>query len=96
MWLGVISIGLEWDRPWQLYAMYSLRCPTRNADPARSPDTSSRCVGYVIGALLALGVNLLLFVLLRALYVTITRPTRLWKGPVYLHQEQKRPLVKAD
>lgn len=45
-WLGVIPIGLDWDRPWQAYPL----------TPAIGAS-----LGYMIGALLAFGVNLLLF-----------------------------------
>jgi len=45
-WIGVIPIGLDWDRPWQAYPL--------------TPAVGAS-LGYMIGALLALGTNLLLF-----------------------------------
>ncbi|KAI0301455.1 GPI biosynthesis protein family Pig-F-domain-containing protein [Russula brevipes] len=45
-WIGVIPIGLDWDRPWQAYPL----------TPAAGAS-----LGYIIGALLALSTNLLLF-----------------------------------
>ncbi|KAH9997006.1 GPI biosynthesis protein family Pig-F-domain-containing protein [Russula vinacea] len=45
-WVGVIPIGLDWDRPWQAYPL----------TPAAGAS-----LGYIIGALLALSVNILLF-----------------------------------
>ncbi|KAI9513398.1 GPI biosynthesis protein family Pig-F-domain-containing protein [Russula earlei] len=45
-WIGVIPIGLDWDRPWQAYPL----------TPAAGAS-----LGYIIGALFALGANLLLF-----------------------------------
>ncbi|KAF8495530.1 GPI biosynthesis protein family Pig-F-domain-containing protein [Russula emetica] len=45
-WIGVIPIGLDWDRPWQAYPL----------TPAAGAS-----LGYIIGALLALGVNILFF-----------------------------------
>ncbi|KAI0293643.1 GPI biosynthesis protein family Pig-F-domain-containing protein [Multifurca ochricompacta] len=45
-WCGVIPIGLDWDRPWQAYPL----------TPAAGAS-----LGYITGALLALGANLLFF-----------------------------------
>ncbi|KAH9035404.1 GPI biosynthesis protein family Pig-F-domain-containing protein [Lactarius hengduanensis] len=45
-WFGVIPIGLDWDRPWQAYPL----------TPAAGAS-----LGYMIGALLAFGVNVILF-----------------------------------
>ncbi|KAH9963658.1 GPI biosynthesis protein family Pig-F-domain-containing protein [Russula compacta] len=45
-WIGVIPIGLDWDRPWQAYPL----------TPAAGAS-----LGYILGALLALGANVLLF-----------------------------------
>jgi len=45
-WIGVIPIGLDWDRPWQAYPL----------TPAAGAS-----LGYITGALIALGANLILF-----------------------------------
>ncbi|KAI0265295.1 GPI biosynthesis protein family Pig-F-domain-containing protein [Gloeopeniophorella convolvens] len=45
-WFGVIPIGLDWDRPWQAYPL----------TPAAGAS-----LGYMLGALLALVINMVLF-----------------------------------
>ncbi|KAF8259205.1 GPI biosynthesis protein family Pig-F-domain-containing protein [Lactarius quietus] len=84
-WFGVIPIGLDWDRPWQAYPL----------TPAAGAS-----LGYMAGALLALGVNLLFF------FADADRlePPRGAggagksgvKSTKRKDREQKKPLVKKD
>jgi len=81
----VIPIGLDWDRPWQAYPL----------TPAAGAS-----LGYMAGALLALGVNLLFF------FADADRlePPRGAggagksgvKSTKRKDREQKKPLVKKD
>jgi len=64
-WIGVIPIGLDWDRPWQVIISFVL-CADRKANSVALKaypltPAAGASLGYIIGALLALGVNLLLF-----------------------------------
>ncbi|KAN0139383.1 GPI biosynthesis protein family Pig-F domain containing protein [Lactarius tabidus] len=81
-WFGVIPIGLDWDRPWQAYPL----------TPAAGAS-----LGYMAGALLALGVNLVLF------FADADRldPSRGAgksdaKSTRRKDREQKKPLAKKD
>ncbi|KAH9173918.1 GPI biosynthesis protein family Pig-F-domain-containing protein [Lactarius sanguifluus] len=80
-WFGVIPIGLDWDRPWQAYPL----------TPAAGAS-----LGYMTGALLAFGVNVVLF------FADADRlgPSGAGKGDLKStrrkDREQKKPLVKED
>ncbi|KAH9028624.1 GPI biosynthesis protein family Pig-F-domain-containing protein [Lactarius pseudohatsudake] len=81
-WFGVIPIGLDWDRPWQAYPL----------TPAAGAS-----LGYMIGALLAFGVNVVLFF---ADADRLGPSGGAGKGDLKStrrkDREQKMPLVKED
>lgn len=63
-WVGVIPIGLDWDRPWQVttgcaLCLQAVKLTHLKAYPLTPAAGAS--LGYIIGALLALGMNILLF-----------------------------------
>ena len=54
-WSGVIPIGLDWERPWQVGCAKIPRCSSHSRNPQAWPLTPAygAISGYIIGSLVA-------------------------------------------